>query len=599
MGIPLFNLVREDSIETTEDLDYNASSDEQDFFDEIQLVDDTGQPCAVPVNQTFKSLDHRYEFVNGEIGEASKMLRHKIVLNIDYITTDVRRKLLDWMHERARVLFTPGYGDSTEFAWRCPSKTYLGAGSTHTDLTGRWTCTPGGTATGQTHVWDDIQIRGWMKDDTHQKLRLINTPGGHGPVTEAGVNNLADISSNSSPTGTSSPSQTCWVKGGAGSGTLTVSYKANGFGYDPSCEGSLRIVGSSSTLQRYMEYDYKADMQTDGWSPPARATVNASVWLKGSFGADAVLKLYIDGDSETVDLNALDLSSWTRVSIQLTKANATATNGSVLRIMTPEAVSSAASECDYEIGPVGIYYDSSTWVNCMPHWHPGDRVSYDRITIPTFYAPKSGSMVYSFYVHSDFDTTNASDMGHQDCITYFASHGPRLLSYREAGNFSSVRYSFYYGNTSPYSISTTTATTYSGQINTVAAKWHGGGVYLYVNGILMESRTTDNINLNICQGDETMYFLGHSSLGCWPLVPLTCRMDHRLYSDNEMANIHEQLTNPGALESIIPARGRIYRIRQIPSTPRTGDGTTHWLGKLVLEQVDYDENWADETCKEQ
>lgn len=68
---PLFNLVREDTMETTLGLNYNSGSDEQDFFDEVCLKNPDGEAACHTVDQAYVDKDVRYEYVDGTLAKAT------------------------------------------------------------------------------------------------------------------------------------------------------------------------------------------------------------------------------------------------------------------------------------------------------------------------------------------------------------------------------------------------------------------------------------------------------------------------------------------------------------------------------------------------
>ena len=98
--------------------------------------------------------------------------------------------------------------------------------------------------------------------------------------------------------------------------------------------------------------------------------------------------------------------------------------------------------------------------------------------------------------------------------------------------------------------------------------------------------------MEIINGDN--FEIGTSeSVYAWPFQMLTWRLDRKVFTDIEIGQIHSQLTDPGSLGVIVPARGRVFEIKSIPSSPRVASEGTHWLGTLEIEQVEYNHNLAD------
>jgi hypothetical protein len=83
-----------------------------------------------------------------------------------------------------------------------------------------------------------------------------------------------------------------------------------------------------------------------------------------------------------------------------------------------------------------------------------------------------------------------------------------------------------------------------------------------------------------------------------PMPLMTFRVDNEVWDADRIAQEHATLANPGSLEAIVPARGRTYKIRSIPSTPSTNAGDATWSGTIELEQSGYTAALADITAKE-
>jgi hypothetical protein len=134
-----------------------------------------------------------------------------------------------------------------------------------------------------------------------------------------------------------------------------------------------------------------------------------------------------------------------------------------------------------------------------------------------------------------------------------------------------------------------------GGVNVASVVYSTKDIKYYINGTYIGEDSAEFGDLGVDDldiGNATSY----GGSGIHGL--LTFRLDREKLTADEVADLHKQLTDPGSLEVIVPARGRVFRIDSIPSTPRATSGGTHWIGTLVLEQVDYESSLEDLTSKE-
>ena len=240
--IPLFTLVRNEFLEDTEDLDYSGSSTEGKFRDEIKLIDGNGEPCAIPSKQGVEDLDYEYEYIDGSKGSINRVLRQKITLKCDFLTGETRRRLHQWKQDRAEVLFTPGYGDKTECAWRPVPD------STDMDLTGRYTQAETNSSADAHFVWDDYTGKGMMRKFAANASRQIKTPAGT-------MQMFADDSSvNHANPATPVDGDSGWSLV-TGSGTVSETYIADGFGCT-GCPHSTRFDFSDGSTDGILEFNF-------------------------------------------------------------------------------------------------------------------------------------------------------------------------------------------------------------------------------------------------------------------------------------------------------------------------------------------------------
>jgi|GEM_PF-6461813 len=576
----VFSLIREDPMSVTETLDYTDGAGgvppTARYHDEIRLLSPNGEPCAIPVSQDNEDLDERHRYINGDIGHVARRMKHRILLNIDYIDGKLRRKLTRWMHDRARVLFTPGFGDNTEMAWRMPAKAY-GSITPKRDLTDRWTWIPASDAA-RSNTWDELLGHGFMQHDRSGSLRYIKTPGGTGPVIERIYENIFDPAS---PTGATVG--TCgWTASGA---SLSLSFKSHGFGYNPSCEGSVRVQGSASSDYRALHRALDADIPG---SAPYVGNISVTVWLRGNIGTGGFIQLGSSGGTKQVDLSGYDLSEWTPCRVQYYASHAS----NILLSVFCGGADSSTDICDFEVGPTVVTYNSGLTTQAWNNWQThGAARTVDTIYITNFTYPRNGSLLVSFWIPEDFDPEGDF---HWIYWVYQGANAGALISGFNSGDSGTA--AVWYWNVNPY-VSTPDAGFIPGAVNTLGVTWTADTKKLYVNGALVDTDTSDSMQAILSQ-TGTLNLFGLNNYGTWPLIPLAARLDNEVFDDDLMMDLHGSMANPGALEVTVPARGRIYRIRSVPSTPRSANGTTHWLGQLELEQVDYDPYWVDETCKE-
>lgn len=579
---PLFTLVREGTVQTTDGVVYTANSTSADYPDEVELVDKWGHPSAVPLTQSWQSTDPRHEYTNGSIGETSRLMRHYLSLGVDFITSETRRKLERWMLDRARVLFTPGYGRATELAYRPMSLT----STSLSDLTGRWTISPSYSAS-YSQTWDAEMVRGFMKTFTH--TRYIKTPFGTGYVGEGPI---VQTETPSHITG-ATEALTGWTLSAEGASVdLVCSEVANGFGFT-SYEKSARYVGPYASSYARRIYRTVATGASAG-------TLWCCVWIKGHVGSSAVLVLsnnHATLETKSVILSDRDLGEWTPVWISLHAANWDSSTAVLLLFAIGDGANS--DHADFQVGPTMVTYmaDSDGIGNGYPLWKPynaGTARTIDNLSVSSFITPQSGSWICSFYVPNCFE--NALDQAFTSFLYSDNGSAGGLAYINRAYNEATCRFRWY-RNGGSY-VDATGLTFSPGTAHTVAVTWTSGCLRVYVDGVLKTEVTASATVGYELPGAATLKLFGDSSWGVWPLVPLAFRIDNRWMDSDEVANLHATMAYQAALEYTIPARGRVYRIRSIPSTPRSVSGDVHWIGQIELEQVDYVSAKADETSKE-
>ncbi len=586
MGDALFTLVREDTLDTTESLNYNAYSATNSQRDEIQLVDDLGNPCAVPVGQPIKDLDVRHDYSDGSEGNTPILLGHQIALSVEWIDDATRRRLDAWRYDRARVLFTPGFGRHTELAWR----PLASSGTTISDLTGKHTFDITGDAT-RNLVWDDISGMDVMRgpETFTDKQRIIATPGGAGQVFERGHTNLASPDA-PEPSGSSG-----WTAAGTGSGTLTITASGVPAAYNPhifgpaQCYASAHVVGTATTDARMISRNFP--LSGDG-GPTGEGTVNNAVWLKGRLPTDAYLAVWnVMGYIGTVDLDG-DYSDWTRVDLQADATNFGSGEVSLMVVMPGTADSQT---CDFWVGPTVMTWEASAsrFSQPYPQWQTeGAARTTDVLTTDAnCQIPATGTIATSFYMPDWYEPLDSMCMG----LVGTKDSTPGRLYCVAYDNYTTLRAVYYFTDTTTVEGDVSLV---AGALNTITVTWDQDSSQIYHNATIIGSRSTAAYYEKAYEADE--FRIGYNNLqrGAWPCIMNTVRIENEVWSATRVANEHETLTNDVAIDTIVAARGRTYAIRSIPDQPVVVGGATYWRGMLVIEQVDYTSTLADLTSAE-
>lgn len=593
-----FNLVRaDDYLDNVESLDHESGSSVYHAYDEVELVTPNGEPAAMANPPQWINQDIRYEYVSGAVGFSEKRRRHQVSLVVDYLDNATRAKLDRWARDRALVWFNPGHGRFTDIAYRAlegAGSNYADGSTTMKDLTGRWSLsTTGDNANG--YVWDhDLQVmRGlWT---TANPRRVVPTPFGAAQVCERSKTNVHSPGypqsaseghgSGGIPTGDSG-----WQKDGAGSGTISFAFDADGFGHDM-MPGALRVHTSQASNQTRSIYAHGQWDSGDGeyisnpFSAAGEASVTVSIWLKGRFSGAAALNLYLpSGESDAIQLDDYDLSEWTKLSLQVFDD----WTGAYPYLTINLATGATPDNDDFWIGPMTVLIDEQV---SHPEWSPyNTATTADATSASSYTFPPSGSAMTSFYVpdmpQSSFDVAQET--------TFWPIHhsetAGRLGIYR---NSSAVR--AYWYRAASYTLAGD-VTINPGEVNTLCAVWTSGWDYrLYCNGVLVDSAATSERAIDVEDTSGTLTFGGSSSGPFWFM---TGRVDRRAWTADEVAQMHASLSDPVAALISAQARGRKYRIVSIPSTPRNQSNGTAWIGQLVLEEYEHDTNLADITTGE-
>ena len=569
MAEPIFNIVRVDNLETSEGLDYTATADMVTTYDEIMLVDDAGEPCAEPIAPVVEDLDERHDYSDGSVGETQRIRKQNIRLAVDGLDGDQWTKLKRWHQDRAEVRFSPGFGRHTELGWRP-----VPGGASYSDLTGKYTFTESGDAT-YNHVWDERD--GIIRDFSVAGQRIIPTPGGAGQVFERGYGNLAY-------------GQSWTVFSGA---TTTVSTATDGFGHTDFPD-AVRIARTADAA------DSVVLMALASPTLGTSSIINYTALIKGRVPPGTFLRIMTAiGGITTVSSVQItgDYSDWTRIEIQGAE---TFTSGVWIRLhMTGlgGGVDSSgdfllAAEMAYEEPTSGEYLESfNNYVNKTA----ASTTSYIT-TSATVAWPRAGTLHTVFYVPESFDDTLDGQriglVGQLSSIEGMLY----LVAYNSNPRLRAIFYMSYptpNANLHPYVDGGLINTD---DINTLTVTWSPSTAYMYLNGALIASSTTDYVKN---QTDRIMR-IGYCDAGggSWPFLMCGVRLENDVWDADRVAWEHATANNSAAQAVVVGARGRTYKIRSIPDQPIVSVGQSTWRGVIELEQVSYDEDTADITTKE-
>jgi len=592
------NIVRTDTIEDAEGLDYGSPGTNLAGYDDIELVTPYNEPCAMLAAPTWQDNDIRYQYITGGQGSSARRSRHVISVAVDYISNVIRSKLEQWQRDRASVWFNPGFGRRTEIAVRAIEgfgTTYADASTTFKDLTGRYTITNTSDPT-DAYVWDHElkAMRGaWTGTNTR---KIVPTRYGACQVIERGKTNRHSPGYPVSATEGNGAGDAGWVKGGAHSADITLAIESSGalvFGH-ADCQDALRVkTANTASRNRQLEAGQQFDSSDPEYNGDGilsgAGELSVSIWIKGRVNPSAAL--YVGQENEgqnSVLLSDYDLSEWTKISCSYYSASWT----DIPIITIWLGTSAQAYDDNFLIGPTAIVFDEG---HAEPEWSVYDTaVSADALETSSsaFRFPLAGSMIAAFYVPNEVQDADYP----QGVATWLIENdggNPGKLGLYQGSSTLDV----YFYRTSSLSIGGA-VTLVPGKINTVAATWGNESDYkVYCNGELIDTSATTEHEGDFTDNTGTLSFGGQDGGGL-PIWLSSARVDHDVWTAAEVEEHHASLADPVANLVSVQARGRKYRIVQIPSTPRNGTGGAHWIGQLVLEEVEYDSLLSDITTQE-
>lgn len=591
----LINLVRKSLVSASVEHDY-ATGEMFTRHDEIQLVDPSGDPCAIPLEPSEDNIDYEYSYVTGDSGRALRGTLLGLGMAIDYIDNSVSRRLEQWKRERAGVLVSPNMGRNTLMSWRAVDikGAYYAGGPAAKDLTGNFALTA--TFGSYLRYWD-TQRRMFLPKTSSNRAQLVATPGGAGLVAYPPTVNRMKPTYPKSATLGSGATESGWIKGGADAADITAALVTNGFGMTD-CPHSLQVtVAADTSSDRYLAVTDQFNSAAGnyaGYSFVNTASATAVVWLRGQLPDGAALQFGPAGvtDIATQSLAGRRFDGWTPVSVSHSPTDWVTNKPSVFLTLG----STTGIACSFEIGPVMVMQAASGYsgLQAAPVWTPevtgGTSSGAPKIATGTLTLPGQGTLVTSFWVPEEIGDS-----------------GRATTTLELAGN-TNLRLRIGIGVTTEYvsvnSVSpATTLTTGNvtrgtlivpGRINTIAVTWDGASQKIYCNGALIVTAVTGASTVPL-GGGSSAWNIGTSPNGytCAPLALLTQRIDEGAMTAAEVAHLHYALTDPIALGFAIAARGRTFRITKTPASMRPATDGSQILGQLALEQTAYDHFTAD------
>ena len=561
-------------VEASPNIDYDAGSEMDNVHDEVPLVNAFGRPCGIVVGDRHGNVDSHYTYLNGDRASVRDSYGdHELTIRCSHLPAAVRRKLDMWMQRRTPVMFSPGFGSHSEFAYR-PLRQL---NDTNYDLTGRHVIKCASDSD-LGFVWDDWNGRGAGVGLTSDpdKPRLVMLPyGGAGQV-------YASNYSNGATKGSPEYGDIGWGITGSG---VTETLITGGFG-QVNAPDSVRWQGDARDTDR--------TFMTGGTVPAGPGVWDAVVWIKGRTTQDAEVFAYNNmSDIDVVEIGGMDLGGWTPIRLRGTTYSGT----SVLFAIRMNGTTGVNETFDIQVGAirisgrtVGQYY-SPLWLPWTKTYDTEQRDS-DYVDSGNLEYPRCGTAFTSFWVPEWFDPDTWHDIG-------LCSYGSLY-----AGSIRIINYS-----ASPYcrvawraNESTNIAASFTprlGAMNTIGISYNSSTATLYLNGEAAMTEVTGQYDVEMPTGETFYLGRGRSENCAWPFLMSQFRLEREQWDANRHADEHFTATDPFTIGGIVAARGREYEIVSVPSTKvLAGGGVTMWSGNIKLRQMQYRKYLSDITSCE-
>ena len=589
----VFSIVRDALRATDSDVSYpypwSLFSTVNNFYESVDLVDPHGHGCVNPDSIRIDPLDVMYDLSGGGRARFERRLPYRIRLQCVSLAGEAQAKLRRMMLNNNLVYFSPDFCDRTAVAW------YPGIQTT--DLVGNYLSVS--IDSQRNNVWDDLMETRAMRNYATQH-RVVGTPYGTGFIGERANENVGLPTGSAYPlSGVASAAGAGWLK----SANLTFTHVPGGFGHSD-CPDSIRVTGAATTADRYMIMDIAPEIGANdrvcfGVFMRGHIPSTASIYIRDYEGAvnNIVERIYFAAAG-------YDFSDWTIVRISAQKTwvfDGTTLPDVVLALASP----AIAEACDFEVGANILTCKTDSYPQMWPNWiTPGAAKTADVVTISGNGGryPPTWSLAYSFYVPEWFDPDheNMQDRYFICGLTEVNSAtnaGKMNISRGGSAGYLHIYFAYYYhaGDAETRSLSGEFAYT-PGKAHVIHVVCGYNSNALYVDGVLIDQNTDD-----ASQGSNipnASIDISRESYGAWPLIPLAMRIDEKVMTHDEVADQAVNMTNTGALEVRVPARGRKFRIKAIPISATMSYNEFAYDGMLELEQFEYDELRADNTCVE-
>jgi len=582
------------------DLDYVLAAREPYRVDSVDLADTNGEPAAIPTKSGLRDLDYRYSYIDGSEDQALRLKTYSPSFNIDWIDGAAHTKLQRWMHNRAQVKLAPNMETNTILNFspvHLNSIAFRESGYNASDKTGQSIII--GRGYDKTLFWDHFAnvFRGAM---TVNNNCVVPTPAGAGMfASRAHQNRMIPSYPEGAGLGPGA-GNSGWSTGGSDASDISFSLVTNGFGHTL-CPHSLRVettdlVSGSRYMHMFSAWD-SGHGSYQGWSPSGTGYLAVSFLIRGRLPGGATLTLKksdaTPADDETFTFSGENFSEWRQINLSIYSAD-WSTGFPMIVLDLP---STNKEPADFELGPYFLYQSSGTYMSGGVWRDHSDGLSFhSSVYVPSFTPPKAGCYTASIYAPPGMVNRHQRvafmGSGSHLCgsLNMYCDSADDLWVLRFSARNALGAYHYYTHQFSRH---------FDDEVIAASFQYGTGRRALYLDGELVKEWGTTDDGVLMDDGAHEFEF-GYEGGGhdCLPCYFLTGRVDAEVFSDEKIKYLHSALKDPGALAVSVPARGRIFRVTEIPNIPRPSPRGTQWVGKLSLRQVGYDHDNADITAKE-
>jgi len=567
----------------------------------VTLVDDNGVGNAIPTVQGFRDLDIRHDYVTGDVGKTAIRLPHEFTLSMDYVTQEVREKLLGMKFSRDRVtLADPTIApENPVFGWRPAPIIDDALGSeTAYDLTGNTAIKSMGSSN-KFAYWNrhTHKMSGPLLNRQSPLIRTV-----HGEAYQAG-RHTTNRSSNPYPESATQghdPGEAGWYLGD-GSGIATLTHITDGFD-NSLCPDTLRIrtagaAGSISLTQS--AYFTPGHADDGGWIPPSSSTCWGCVWIKGTLPPAANIEHGPDGNKGLYDISGMDLSQWTRIDVGEFNATYSEYNFAI-------NITCAAGEvADFQVGPTMVCIEDTS----QAHGGPGPFTAETNHTVaqtyevihmqaPSFDPPQTGTATCWFSIEEGNDAFDMNYYREMRCAIFEIPYGSGggtwdgncWLIQNNSIDPDSWRIRFVSTGLDTFWEFDNEAVQIGPGLHSVSITWGSNGLNCYYDGEALTVVSGGVSGFN--PGPGVLRFAGGLD---GPYTGASMMYHGFSILSDELPAEGVAAVQSGLLDTVSKnlcdtTKGRLYEIVSVPSIPLIQDGFTRWMGDIRFKQVKYDGN---------